>query len=442
MSDAIVELQGVGKSFRSADGTARTVLDGVDFHLVEGEIVALLGQSGSGKSTLLRIMAGLIAVDGGSVRYRGQPLYGPARGIAMVFQSFALFPWLTVQQNVELGLEARGVERKERAKRAGAAIDLIGLTGFEGALPRELSGGMRQRVGIARALVVEPEVLLMDEAFSALDVLTGERLRDDILQLWDGGAMPTKAMLVVSHNIEEAVLMADRVLIFASNPGRVRAELPITLPRPRDVDSLEVRALIDEVYRLMTVGEAPTAGRTRGQPAHMHLSDRLPDADVDRMEALLELLVDDGHDGRADLPQLAEEAELADHELLPLAKALALLGFAELADADLHLTVLGRRYVEGTHTLRQQLFGQQLLAHVPLAAHIRHSLEQAPSGELREEPFLQLLRESLDAAVAERVLRTAIEWGRYGEVFEYDFHTRLIHLPVGDAPASDGTPNA
>lgn len=442
MTEQIVELQGVGKSFRSADGTARTVLDGVDFHLAEGEIVALLGQSGSGKSTLLRIMAGLIAVDGGSVRYRGQPLYGPARGIAMVFQSFALFPWLTVQQNVELGLEARGVERKARAKRAGAAIDLIGLAGFEGALPRELSGGMRQRVGIARALVVEPEVLLMDEAFSALDVLTGERLRDDILQLWDGGAMPTKAMLVVSHNIEEAVLMADRVLIFASNPGRVRAELPITLPRPRDVDSLEVRALIDEVYKLMTVGEAPTAGRSRGQPAHMHLSDRLPDADVDRMEALLELLVDDGHDGRADLPQLAEEAELADHELLPLAKALALLGFADLADADLHLTVLGRRYVEGTHTLRQQLFGQQLLAHVPLAAHIRHSLEQAPSGELREEPFLQLLRESLDAVVAERVLRTAIEWGRYGEVFEYDFHTGLIHLPVGDAPASDVTPKS
>ncbi len=438
MSDAIVELQGVGKSFRSADGTARTVLHNVDFHLVEGEIVALLGQSGSGKSTLLRIMAGLIAVDGGSVRYRGQPLYGPARGIAMVFQSFALFPWLTVQQNVELGLEARGVERKERARRAGAAIDLIGLAGFEGALPRELSGGMRQRVGIARALVVEPEVLLMDEAFSALDVLTGERLRDDILQLWDSGAMPTKAMLVVSHNIEEAVLMADRVLIFASNPGRVRAELPIRLPRPRDVDSLEVRALIDEVYRLMTVGEPPTAGRSRGQSAHMHLSDRLPDADVDRMEALLELLVDEGRDGRADLPQLAEEAELADHELLPLAQALALLGFAELADADLHLTVLGRRYVEGTHTLRQQLFGQQLLARVPLAAHVRHSLEQAPSGELREEPFLQLLRESLDAAVAERVLRTAIEWGRYGEVFEYDFHTGLIHLPVGDAavPAS------
>ncbi|MDR6539331.1 nitrate/sulfonate/bicarbonate ABC transporter ATP-binding protein [Variovorax soli] len=434
MAEAIVELQGVGKSFRSSEGAARSVLEGVDFRLAEGEIVALLGQSGSGKSTLLRILAGLIGADAGAVRYRGQPLYAPARGVAMVFQSFALFPWLTVQQNVELGLEARGIAPAERGRRAAAAIELIGLAGFEGALPRELSGGMRQRVGIARALVVEPEVLLMDEAFSALDVLTGERLRDDILQLWEGGTMPTKAMLVVSHNIEEAVLMADRVLIFASDPGRVRAELPISLPRPRDGDSLEVRALIDEVYALMT----GSSGLARVEPLHLHLSDRLPDADVGRMEALLEMLIDDQRQGRADLPQLAEEAELADDALLPLAQALALLGFAQLADADLHLTPLGRRYVEGAHTLRQELFGQQLLAHVPLAAHIRHSLEQAPSGELPEEPFLQLLRESLDSTVAERVLRTAIEWGRYGEVYEYDFRTGLIHLPAGDDEAQAG----
>src|ERR1700733_477670 len=233
MAEAIVELRGVGKSFKLADGAARSVLEGVDFRLAEGEIVALLGQSGSGKSTLLRILAGLIGVDAGSVNYRGQPLYGPARAISMVFQSFALFPWLTVRQNVELGLEARGVPSAQRAAKAESAIALIGLAGFEGALPRELSGGMRQRVGIARALVTEPDVLLMDEAFSALDVLTGERLRDDILELWTQGGMPTKAMLVVSHNIEEAVLMADRVLVFASDPGRIRFQLAIELPRPR-----------------------------------------------------------------------------------------------------------------------------------------------------------------------------------------------------------------
>src|SRR6185369_9760752 len=202
----------------------------------------LLGQSGSGKSTMLRIMAGLIGADHGQVLYRGLPLYGPAHGISMVFQSFALFPWLTVQKNVELGLEAKGMPPDERARRAETAIELIGLSGFEGALPRELSGGMRQRVGIARALVLEPEVLLMDEAFSALDVLTGERLREDILELWESGQMPTKAMLIVSHNIEEAVLMADRVLIFASDPGRVRFQMAIQLPRPRDPESADVRA--------------------------------------------------------------------------------------------------------------------------------------------------------------------------------------------------------
>jgi len=432
MHKAIIELSGVGKSFKSADGPLRSVLEDVDFRLAEGEIVSLLGQSGSGKSTLLRIMAGLIGTDAGDVRYREQPLYGPARGVSMVFQSFALFPWLTVQQNVELGLEARGVAAAERTKRAAAAIELIGLTGFEGALPRELSGGMRQRVGIARALVVEPEVLLMDEAFSALDVLTGERLREDILDLWTRKAMPIKAILVVSHNIEEAVLMADRVLIFASDPGRVRFQLAVQLPRPRNPDSAEVRQLVDEVYALMTAGRGGK-GRAAEEPAALQLAARLPEADVARMEGLLELLAGDAFAGRADLPRLAEETELTDDELLPLAQAVSLLGLARLAEGDLHLTSLGRSYVDGAHTLRQELFGQQLLAHVPLAAHIRHSLEQEDSGELPEEPFLRLLSESLDAAEAERVLRTAIEWGRHGEVFEYNYTTGLIHLPQGDA---------
>ncbi len=428
--EALIELKNVAKGFKSADGSLRTVLEHVDFTLAKGEIVALLGQSGSGKSTLLRIMAGLIPADSGDVHYRGQPLFGPAQGIAMVFQSFALFPWLTVQQNVELGLEAAGVAAAERARRAEAAIALIGLSGFEGALPRELSGGMRQRVGMARALVMEPPVLLMDEAFSALDVLTGERLRNEILELWDGGQMPTQAMLVVSHNIEEAVMMADRVLIFSSNPGRVRAELPITLPRPRRADSPEVRLLIDEVYRLMTSATPlPGAAGAHEEAARPHLTDRLPQAEVGRMESLLELLADEPFKGRADLPQLVEESELTDEDVLPLAAALHRLGLAQLSGGDLLLTPLGHRYVEGSHEFRRQVFGQQLLEHVPLAAFIRHSLEQEADGELKEEPFLKLLSESMDAHEAEHVLRVAIEWARYGEVFEYDYHTGLIHLP-------------
>ncbi|HMN74659.1 MAG TPA: nitrate/sulfonate/bicarbonate ABC transporter ATP-binding protein [Burkholderiaceae bacterium] len=435
MVQDIIELRDVSKSFRSADGHARPVLDGIDFTLREGEIVALLGASGSGKSTLLRIMAGLIGADRGSVTYRGQPLHGPARAIGMVFQSFALFPWLTVQQNVELGLEARGMAPAARAERAAAAIELIGLTGFEGALPRELSGGMRQRVGIARALVTEPDVLLMDEAFSALDVLTGERLREDILELWTSGKLPTRAMLVVSHNIEEAVLMADRVLILGRDPGRIRFQIAVQVPRPRDPDSADVRALVDEVYALMAAGRG-RAARAAGAAEPSPLGRRLPKADVARMEDLLDILVEEPFSGRADLPELAEATELGDRELLSAADALAVLGLAQLERGDLEITPLGRRYVAGSHALRQEIFGQQVLAHVPLAAHIRHSLEQEPSGQLPEEPFLRLLAEHLDQADAKRVLETVIAWSRHGEVFEYDYNAGTIHLPTGEDDAA------
>ena len=444
----IVELRGVAKRFRSVDGHERTVLDSVDFTLRDGEIVALLGASGSGKSTLLRIMAGLITADAGTVQYRGQPLWGPARGIGMVFQSFALFPWLTVQQNVELGLEARGMAPIERAAKAAAAIALIGLGGFEGALPRELSGGMRQRVGIARALVTEPDVLLMDEAFSALDVLTGERLRDDILDLWQRDTMPTRAMLVVSHNIEEAVLMADRVLVFASDPGRVQHELAVPLARPRDPDSDAVRALADEVYALMThrplraarLAAASNAAGVVPAASPTTWAERLPAADVSRMDGLLVLLSQSPFNGRADLPQLAEETELTDAQLLPVAHAVALLGLAQLEAGDLQLTPLGQRYVDGHHGLRQQLFGQQLLAHVPLAAHIRQTLERTPSGQLPDKPFLRLLAERLGDHEAARVMHTVIDWGRHGEVFEYDANRHLICLPTGEEVDEDQDP--
>jgi NitT/TauT family transport system ATP-binding protein len=426
----IVELKGVAKHFRAADGSARAVLEGVDFTLREGEIVALLGQSGSGKSTMLRLMAGLIQADEGQVLYRGMPLYGTARGIRMVFQSFALFPWLTVQKNVELGLEAQGMPAGERARRASAVIDLIGLSGFEGALPRELSGGMRQRVGIARALVMEPEVLLMDEAFSALDVLTGERLREEILDLWQSGRIPTKAILVVSHNIEEAVMMADRVLIFASDPGRVRAELPIALSQPRKAEGPEVRHLIDKVYELMTAG-AGRRGPISEKEVKLQLGDRLPQADIAHMEGILELLAEEPFAGRADLPLLAEETDLTDAELLEVTNALLLLGFAHLENGDILLTELGAQYVASN--ARQAVFGKQLLEQVPLIAYICHGLAQDKSGDLPEDLFLKLLRFTLSEEEAERALRVAIEWGRYGDLFEYDFNTGVIQAAVRSA---------
>ena len=379
-ANTLIELHDVGKSFRAADGTARHVLEHVDFILHEGEIVALLGKSGSGKSTLLRIMAGLVNADQGTVMYRGQPVYGPAAGISMVFQSFALFPWLTAQQNVELGLEAQGVAPAERARRADEVLDLIGLGGFGGALPRELSGGMRQRVGIARALVMNPDVLLMDEAFSALDVLTGETLRDDMLELWDESRISTKGILIVSHNIEEAVMMADRIIVFASDPGRIRSQVQIGLPRPRNPDSAEVRALIDEVYALMTSRPAHGAPTPRQQG----LGYRFPQTEVERMEGVLDVLAEAPFNGRADLPKLAEEAEISDDDLLPACEALGLFGLAQIDRGDIFLTPLGQRYVLADQGQKQLIFGRQLLAHVPLAAHIRHSLEQEPTGQLPE----------------------------------------------------------
>jgi NitT/TauT family transport system ATP-binding protein len=428
MTDTLIELTRVAKTFRSAEGAPRTVLEGVDFTLADGEIVALLGKSGSGKSTLLRIVAGLAQPDAGAAAYRGRPIVAPLSGVAMVFQSFALFPWLTVQQNVELGLEAQGMAPSQRRARADAMLELIGLAGFGGALPRELSGGMRQRVGIARALVTNPDVLLMDEAFSALDVLTGETLRNDILGLWDGNRIPTRGILIVSHNIEEAVMMADRIAILSSDPGRVRHEIRIDLPRPRDADSPAVRALIDEVYGLMTM-RAP-APATNGHARPKAIDWRVPDADVARIEGVLELLAAPPFDGRADLPQLSEDAELRDEELFPAYEALAMLGLAHVERGDIALTGLGRHYVQAGQALRRSLFGRQLLTEVPLAARICRLLREEPGAMLAEERVLELLEESLEADQARRMLEVAVEWGRYGELYEYDYHTGRLKLPL------------
>src|SRR5690348_7813955 len=251
-SAPLLRAVGITKTYRTPDHIGRLVLGSVDFTLREGEIVAILGKSGAGKSTFLRILAGLLAPSAGRVEYRGEPVARPVHGIAMVFQSFALFPWLTVLGNVELGLEAQGVSAAERRRRAVDAIDLIGLDGFESAYPKELSGGMRQRVGFARALVVNPDILLLDEPFSQLDVLTAETLRNDLSELWMQRRIPTKGILMVSHNIEEAVEMADRILIFSSDPGQISAELPVALPRPRSPESPPFRQIMDQVYTLLT----------------------------------------------------------------------------------------------------------------------------------------------------------------------------------------------
>jgi NitT/TauT family transport system ATP-binding protein len=286
---------------------------------------------------------------------------------------------------------------------------------------------MRQRVGIARALVTHPDVLLMDEAFSALDVLTGETLRDDILQLWESSQIPTRGIVVVSHNIEEAVMMADRVIILSSDPGRIVSEVRVDQARPRDADSPRVRALIDEVYGLMTMRRAP-APVAVGAPAR-HPDFALPDTDVSRIESVLELVAEPPFGGRADLPHLAEESELSDEELFPAFEALAMLGLAHVESGDIMLTQLGRRYAGAEQAERQEIFGRQVLENVPLAARIRAALAESAGGTVSEEPFIELLEEGMKENRARRTLGIAVEWGRYGELYEYDFHLKRLKLP-------------
>ena len=328
---ALIEVRNVRQAFPRPSGAERVVIDKVNMSLREHEIVGLLGRSGCGKSTLLRIVAGLAHASAGEVVYLGKPIEGPAEGIAMVFQTFALFPWLTVLENVEAGLEAQGVAEREMRKRALAAIDLIGLDGFESAYPRELSGGMRQRVGLARALVVNPAVLLMDEPFSALDVLTAETLRTDLIELWNEGKLPIRSILMVTHNIEEAVLMCDRILMLAESPGRIVAEFRVELAQPRNRLAPRFRALVDDIYARMT--ERPR------EPAKAlaQISYRMSHVSANTLAGLMETLASDPYRGKADLPHIATSLQLEVDDLWPIVEGLQLLGFAELAEGDITL---------------------------------------------------------------------------------------------------------
>src|ERR1700731_3630025 len=300
----LLEVHSIRQAFPKPDGSQLLVLDDLNLELAEGQIVGLLGRSGSGKSTLLRLIAGLARPTGGTIPYLGQPVVAPAPGIAMVFQSFALFPWMTVLENVQLGLEALGLPQAEIRRRALAAIDLIGLDGYESAYPRELSGGMRQRVGFARALVVHPNILLMDEPFSALDVLTAETLRTDFLDLWGDGKLPIKGVILVTHNIEEAVLMCDRILLFSTNPGRIISEIAVDLQQPRNRLDARFRDLVEKIYVAMTA-RTPTPIGTRWPTAT--INPVLPRVSANILAGLIETLAAAPYNGRADLPVLADE---------------------------------------------------------------------------------------------------------------------------------------
>ncbi|MBD2503298.1 ABC transporter ATP-binding protein [Anabaena azotica] len=429
VTEHLIALKNVKKSYQQPNGQQIVILENINLELRPGEIVALLGPSGSGKSTLMRVIAGLITPSQGEILYHNHPLVGLNPGVAIVFQSFALYPWLTVLENVELGLKAKGEPPDSRRQKALKMIDIIGLDGFENAYPKELSGGMRQRVGFARALAVEPELLCMDEPFSALDVLTAENLRFELLDLWLEQRIPTKAVLIVTHGIEEAVIMADRIIVLGRNPGRIRADLPVTLPHYRDRKHPNFQALVDQVYTIITNPDldkiatpaTPSVGTTTPQPRYQSL----PAVRIGSVAGLLELLEDRQEQ---DLYRLAQELQLEVDDILPIVEAAKLMDFVELAEGDISLKPIAQEFINGGIDERKQIVRSQLLNHIRLVQQIYRLLEAKNNQRIPEELVLDILETHFSPQEAQQQLQTVVDWGRYAEIYSYDEPSGQIFL--------------
>ncbi len=434
-NDAIIRAQQIEKYYAQPSANRIQVISPTDLAIVRGEIVALLGPSGSGKSTLLRMLAGLSQPSGGEVLWHGKPIRSQNINVSIVFQSFALFPWLTVLENVEAPLKARGMAADQRRERALAILDTVGLDGFQSAYPKELSGGMRQRVGFARALVVEPEVLFMDEPFSALDVLTAENLRSELLELWAKKTIPTQAVFIVTHNIEEAVLLADRIIVLGRNPGHVRTDFKVTLAHPRDRKSGPFTQLVDYIYKVLTrpdvTPEVPRlqAGRPVRDQRQMRY-EMLPHARPGGIAGLLEMVIDMGDaGGRADIYKLADELAFEIDDLLPIVDAAQLLCFLKVEEGDVTITPEGRAFAESEILIQKELFRKAATEHVLLLRQITRALDNKGDHTVPEEFFLDLLDEVFSDEETRAQLETAINWGRYAELFDFDSSRRRFMLP-------------
>jgi len=434
----IIEARKVEKSYGSEGDGFIQVIAPTDLAVYPDEILALLGPSGSGKSTLLRMLAGLAKPSAGEVIHHGHEVGGPCENVAIVFQSFALFPWLTVLENVAAPLKAHGVPAAQRTERSLRILDTVGLDGFENAYPKELSGGMKQRVGFARALVVEPEVLFMDEPFSALDVLTAENLRGELLELWQSHKMPTRAVFLVTHNIEEAVLLADRIVVLGKNPARIRTDFRVSLPRPRERKDSRFTQLVDYIYRVLTRPDlAPAAGPEvlpeRTRPRYQ----MLPHAPRGAVAGLLEMLLDRGRD---DMYRLAGALSFEIDDLLPVVDAAVLLGFAKVEEGDVEITPAGREFADADILRRKELFRAAALENITLIHQIHRSLEAKEGHSLPDTFFEDLLDEHFSEDEAKAQLETAIHWGRYAELFDHDAGARRFFIPE-EAPAALAGPS-
>jgi NitT/TauT family transport system ATP-binding protein len=424
--ETIIEGRQIEKCFEQPDGRQIQIIAPMDLSVESGIICALLGPSGSGKSTLLRILSGLTAPSSGTVLVHGRPLDGSTPNIGMVFQSFALFPWLTVLENVEAPLAARSLQHPAQHRQALQALALVGLKGFENAYPKELSGGMKQRVGFARALAVEPEVLFMDEPFSALDVLTAESLRRELMELWIEDQIPTRSIFLVTHNIEEAVLLADRIVVLGTHPAKIRADFRVSLPQPRDRKSAEFLVYVDYIYKVMTQPEMECDPFTNLPSPRKPSFQELPHATAGGMAGLLEFLTDRG--GKEDLYHLAEELLMEVDDLFPIMNEAVMLGFADSKQGDVQITPAGKEFAEADITTRKKLFREAALSHVTLIQQIRNALERKSDRAVPLEFFRDVLDKHLSQEEAQRQLDTALNWGRYAEIFTYDSQTDRLLL--------------
>jgi NitT/TauT family transport system ATP-binding protein len=440
MTEAIIRAQQVEKFYAQPSENRIQVIAPTDLSILPGEIVALLGPSGSGKSTLLRMLSGLSKPSGGQVFWHEKPIETVQINVSIVFQSFALFPWLTVLENVEAPLKAIGVEPEARKERSLKILDTVGLDGFQAAYPKELSGGMRQRVGFARALVVEPEVLFMDEPFSALDVLTAENLRSELLELWQKKTIPTQAIFIVTHNIEEAVLLADRIIVLGRNPGHVRTDFKVALPHPRNKKNATFTKLVDYIYTVLTrpdvtpdVPRLHTDGRRVRDQRQMRY-EMLPHARPGGIAGLLEFIIDFG--GHIDVYRLADELSFEIDDLLPIVDAAQLLGFLTVEEGDVAITAAGREYAESEILKQKELFRAAAIEHVLLLRQITRALSNKTDHTVPEEFFLDMLDEQFSEEETLRQLETAINWGRYAELFDFDAARRRFILPEAEEEAA------
>ncbi len=421
MSDIILETRGITKAYPMSGGKELAVLEDINIEVKEGEFISILGPSGAGKSTLLRIMVGLTKPSKGEIFYHGLPLDKAKPKISMVFQSFALFPWLTVLENVELGLKSYNIPDEIAREKAIKMLDMVGLDGFEDAYPRELSGGMRQRVGIARAMVIEPEILFMDEPFSALDILTADNLRGELIDLWINKKIPTKSIIFVTHNIEEAVYLSDRAIILSHNPGRVKADIPIELMYPREKDSRDFIYTVDKIFTILTKPSEEVPFLIK-----MERYQFLPHTKVGAIAGLVELVYDKG--GRADISALASELSMEVDDIFPIIEASVFLGLGEIKEGDYVVTKKGENFAVADALTKKEIFRDIALSNIQLIKQIVQVLQTSSKHRISEDFFIEILENHFTKEEAWNQLETAIDWGRYAELFAYDYDSGELYL--------------